>query len=128
MYRDGTVRRRPRLRGQSEEKTFYEGFTVSIEQESDSRRIMKAAFTAFESPAESVASATETLLSVYIPSQPPFSVDKVLDTQCSKPSEDIEGVFPKFEEPGLLEQFLSLRLGELNIRAGVPRTLFAFVC
>lgn len=70
-----------------EEETFYEGFTVSIEQESNSQMIMKAAFTPFELPAESGASATETLFSVCTPSQPPFSLDKVLDTQRSKPSD-----------------------------------------
>ncbi|WP_198945679.1 hypothetical protein [Halorubrum sp. SD612] len=43
----------------SEEKTFYEECTVSVEQESDSQRIMKAAFTAFEPPVESGASAAE---------------------------------------------------------------------
>ncbi|MDB2253568.1 hypothetical protein PM033_17795, partial [Halorubrum ezzemoulense] len=40
----------------SEEKTFYEEFTVSAELESDSQRIMKAAFRAFEPLVESGAS------------------------------------------------------------------------
>ncbi|WP_211216902.1 hypothetical protein, partial [Halorubrum ezzemoulense] len=39
--------------------TFYEEFTVSAELESDSQRIMKAAFTAFEPLVESGASAAE---------------------------------------------------------------------
>ena len=42
-----------------EEKTFYGEFTVSVEQESDSQRIMKTAFTAFEPPVESGASTAE---------------------------------------------------------------------
>ncbi|MDB9302744.1 hypothetical protein PN417_17750, partial [Halorubrum ezzemoulense] len=42
-----------------EGKTSYEEFTVSVEQESDSQRVMKTAFTAFEPLVESGASAAE---------------------------------------------------------------------
>lgn len=47
------------LSPESEEKTFYEEFRVSVEQESDSQKIMKAAFTAFEPPVGSGASTAE---------------------------------------------------------------------
>ena len=51
---------------------------------------MKAAFTPLDPLVESLESATETLFSVCTPSQPPFSVDEVLDTQRSKPSDHID--------------------------------------
>lgn len=70
----------------TEEEAFYVGFTKSLGEERNSLERMKAAFTPFDPPAESLGSATETLRSGWTPSQPLFSVDKVLDTQRAKPS------------------------------------------
>jgi hypothetical protein len=48
--------------------------------------VLETAFTPFASPAENAQLATGTRIPVSTRSQPPFSPDKMLDSQRAKPS------------------------------------------